>query len=92
MATLSTIAVALGGAGLLLSLAPLMARSSSPVVDTPTQSDRSPEPIKHERPSLRMSRKELLRLAQQRKVGSAAWRARAKKCDFVRALQAQEAN
>ena len=91
MATLSTIAVALGGAGLLLSLAPLMARSSSPVAETPAQSDQSPEPIKQERPSLRMTRKELVQIARDRRCGTAKFRASAKKVDLVRALQAQEA-
>ena len=91
MATLSTIAIALGGAGLLLSLAPLLAGSPSPASIPPTKADHTSDPIRHERPSLRMTRQQLLKLAQQRKVGSAAWRARARKCDFVRALQAQEA-
>ena len=91
MANLSTIAFALGGAGLLLSLSPLMACSASPAAVTHTEADQSPEPIKHQRPSLRMSRKELLKLAQQRKSGTSKFRAYAKKVYLFRARQAQEA-
>ena len=88
MATLSAFAVALGGGGFLLSLASLAARSPSPAPEAEVVIN--PDPARHARPSLKMTRKELLKLAQQRKQGSAAWRARAKKSDFVRALQAQE--
>ena len=97
MTTLTTLAMGLGVAGFLLSLAPLVARSSSPSPDALVQSDQepvviTPAPVKHQRPSLRMTHKQLLKLARERKCGTAKFRAHARKVDLVRALQAQEGN
>lgn len=91
------IAVGLAGTSFVLSLASLVARSKQAPQDgtepPATSVVVTPEPqAHHPKPSLRMTRSELLKLAQQQKVGSAAWRARARKCDFVRALQAKEGN
>ena len=46
-----------------------------------------PEPASAPTPSMKLTRKELLALAREHKIQNAAWRARATKAEFVRALQ-----
>ena len=83
-----TVAVALGATSLLLSLAAIAGRS----IQAPEDGTEPPATVDQpmHRPSMKMSRKQLLQLARDHKVGTAKWRARARKSDFVQALQAIE--
>ena len=46
-----------------------------------------PEPTPAPRPSMKLTRIELLHLAREHKINNAKWRARATKAEFVQALQ-----
>ena len=91
------IAVGLAGTSFVLSLASLVARSKQATHDGTEPPEASvvitPKPqAHHPRPSMQMLRTELVAIARQRKVGTAKWRASARKADLVRELQALEDN
>ena len=46
-----------------------------------------PEPTPAPKPSMKLSRIELLHLAREHQIKNARWRARATKAEFVRSLQ-----
>ena len=50
---------------------------------------QAPPPVK---PSLKLTRKQLLLLAREHQIKNARWRARATKIEFVRELQREVAN
>ena len=51
-----------------------------------------PEASPPVRPSMKLSRKQLLLLAREHQIKNARWRARATKIEFVRELQREVAN
>ncbi len=72
------IALAIALAGVITVIALLLA--PRPTVELPETRNRP-------RASMKLTRAELLALAQEHQIHNSAWRARAKKSDFVRALQ-----
>ena len=72
------IGLAIALAGLIAVIALLLSPRPTEELSAPTQAPR---------PSMRLSRAELLALAQQHNIQNAKWRARATKAQFVRALQ-----
>lgn len=77
------VAIAVALAGLIAVIAWLLSTPST--VELP----EGPPSV---RPSMRLSRKELLLLAREHQIGNARWRAHAKKSELCRALQQEVAN
>ena len=59
------------------------------LTDSKVELPEGPPPLK---PSMKLSRKQLLQLAREHQIHNARWRAHATKAEFVRALQQEVTN
>ena len=85
--TLCTVAVAMAGVSLTLSLASLLGQSQGDPPPAPTPEAVVKEPdMPTEKVSLLMSAVQLKKLCQQHRIHDAKWRASARKTAMVRAL------
>ena len=85
---------AIGLAGLSITLQAVAAIARSTSSDTSTQSEQEPvvitpppAPVLHERPSLKLTRMELLQHARALGIHDAKWRNSARKTELCRAIQ-----
>ena len=94
--TLCQGAVGLASLSLVLQLAAAIARSrSSTYIDAPAEPSLAPvvltavpDPTEEERPSLKLSRAQLLEIARSLGVRNARWRNAARKTDLLAAIRA----